>query len=150
MSKTQDVKLRRVAAKQELPAPWRLDGTTAVSGATGKHYRVWAQGAASNLGIADELGEVLAKKADLEKRERALKEQLRRLGLDTAYEGVLFRATVGLATEVDQIDGAAMRDKLLLEGYHAFVKAHTQTVPKAATVRVVSRTGKKVGKRRAA
>ena len=95
--------------------------------------------------IVDDLGHILAQVADLTKKADALKDDLREAG-PGSYEGRLFRATVGEAGERNKYDAQAMRDKLMLEGFHAFVKAHTETVESAPSVRVVSKTGKDLRK----
>lgn len=93
----------------------------------------------------DDLGRILAQAAELTKKADALKDDLREAG-PGAYEGRLFRATVGDAGERTKYDAQAMRDKLVLEGFHAFVKAHTEVGESAASVRVVSKTGKDLRK----
>ena len=93
----------------------------------------------------DDLGHILAQIAELTKKADALKDNLREAG-PGAYEGCLFRATVGEAGERNKYDAQAMHDKLWLEGFHAFVKAHTETVISTPSVRVVSKTGKELKK----
>jgi hypothetical protein len=97
-------------------------------------------GRRSNFALVDELGNLKAQKADLEKREREIKEDLiANLG-PGAWEGYLFRATIS-KHEMSTLDRAAAREKLLAEGYHDFVKKHTKTCT-VTTVRVVARNGR--------
>jgi hypothetical protein len=137
-----------------LPAPWYK--TNMVSEKKGRpQYCVWARRApaelpavVSGLKMVDDLGRVLAKIAELEKEAAALKDALREVG-PGSYEGRLFRATVGEDGTQVKRDGQAMRDKLWLEGFHAFVKAHEEEVPRQGSVRCVAKTGKEVDRRAA-
>lgn len=94
----------------------------------------------SNLKIVDDLGRLLARIAELEKQADALRAELREYG-PGAYEGAIFRATVGADGTQIRRDSRAMRDKLWAEGYYAFVRAHEEEVPRTGAVRVVARTG---------
>jgi hypothetical protein len=97
----------------------------------------------TNYTIVDELGRLLARKAELEKEEARLKGELHGMG-PGAYEGKLFRATVGADGSQWRRDAKAMRDKLWALGYYAFVKAHEEEVPRTGSVRVVAKTGQDV------
>lgn len=90
--------------------------------------------------IVDELGALKAQIAELEVKEAALSDKLRAIG-PGAFEGRMFRATVGEDGEQIKRDAKAMADKLRLEGFHAFVKAHEEAVPRRGSVRVVAKTG---------
>lgn len=139
------IALRLAREGVKLPAPWTL--TRMVALRKNKRYCVWAAARARPVTIApdfdvvDELGRLLAQKADLELREEALKAQLRGLGLDTAYEGRLFRAAVGPAGESVAYDNAAIRDKLILMGQKKFVDAHKTKKKSTPQVRVASKLG---------
>lgn len=89
--------------------------------------------------IVDRLGRLLARRAELDREAERLKDDLRAAGVG-AYEGALFRATVS-TQEREVFDGAAAKAKLLAEGYHAFVRAHTRTAT-STPVRVVAKTGR--------
>lgn len=99
----------------------------------------------TNIKMIDDLGLLLAQIADLAKKADAIKDALRAAG-PGAYEGALFRATVGEDGTIIRRDTQAMRDKLWSEGYHAFVKAHEEEVPRAGAVRVVAKTGQEMGR----
>lgn len=95
----------------------------------------------TNYTIVDELGRLLARKAELECEEQRLKEQLHEMG-PGSYEGRLFRATVGQDGTSIRRDSQAMRDRLWALSYYAFVKAHEQEVERRGSIRVVAKTGR--------
>jgi hypothetical protein len=90
--------------------------------------------------IVDELGRLKAKKADLEAREEELNSQLRDVG-PGAYEGRLFRATVGEDGETTTYASKEMYERLWELGQYAFAKACRGTKPRKGAVRVVAKTG---------
>lgn len=86
----------------------------------------------------DELGRVLADKADLLKREKELKRDLRATG-ERVIEGFLFRAT--LSPNVRKVlNMTAVRAKLSRQ----FITANTEERVGEDTVRVVARNGAEV------
>lgn len=89
--------------------------------------------------IVDELGQVKARIADLELREKELTSRLRRLG-PGAYEGRLFRATVSEPGERAVLDVEWFREYV---GPRLFSR-HQNMVQVAASVRVVARNGESV------
>jgi len=94
-----------------------------------------------NNKIVDMLGVVQAKIAELAKEEKVLKDALKGYGTG-AYEGDLFRATVSTFPR-ENFDAKEAKKKLLLEGFHAFVKKHTSytTVTK---INVVAKNGEQI------
>lgn len=83
--------------------------------------------------VIDDLGRLKAAIADLEKQEKALKEQLAHLE-PGAYEGKLFRVTVSVSDR-ETLDMEAVREKLTPQ----FIRAHTNI----ATVRALRVTTRK-------
>lgn len=83
--------------------------------------------------LVDELGQLRAEMADLEKRASAIKETLIEAGIG-AYEGNTFRATVSKSTR-NTLDLEAVREKLSPQ----FIRSHTKSSP-VISVRVVART----------
>lgn len=90
---------------------------------------------ATNYNMVDQLGIVLAKKAELAKEETEIKAALVAAGVGS-YEGELFRATVS-KTERNTLDMKAVRQHLSPQ----FVRAHTVTA-EVDVVRVVAKIGK--------
>ena len=86
-----------------------------------------------NARLVDQLGQVLAAKANLAKQEEAIKAQLVAEGVG-AYEGLLFRATVSTSTR-KLLDMDSVREKLSPQ----FIRANTREV-ESTVVRVVART----------
>lgn len=97
----------------------------------------------TNITVVDELGRLQARIAALRVEEERLKDELRAMG-PGAWEGRLFRATVGEDGTTTKRDAKAMRDKLWAEGYYTFVKAHEEEVPRQGAIRVVAKTGESV------
>jgi hypothetical protein len=87
--------------------------------------------------VVDELGLLLAQKAELSKREECLKQLLKESG-EKAVEGELFRATVSTFDAV-RVDYKAICEKL--EPNYQLVAAHTSTKSQT-NVRVVAKNGK--------
>lgn len=82
----------------------------------------------------DELGAIQARKAELAKREKALKDQLVKLG-PGAYAGQTFRATVVAVTRT-LVDWRAIAERL--KPSRQLVTAHTRET-ETVSVRVASR-----------
>lgn len=97
----------------------------------------------TNLKMVDDLGHVLAQIADLEKKADALKDALREAG-PGAYEGKLFRATVGEDGESTKYDVKALVAKLIALKQRRFVKSVAEVVPRQGSVRCVAKTGKEL------
>jgi len=85
--------------------------------------------------LIDAMGRLKAEKANLERREKALRDQIVALGLGP-HEGADYRATVSVS-ERETIDMDAVRAHVSRQ----WLQAHT-TVSTVTTVRVVARTGK--------
>ena len=88
-------------------------------------------------GLADELGTVRAKKADLENREKAIRKILIDSGVKI-LEDKLFRANL-VETMREYIDWETIAERL--EPSRQLVKAHTSHKP-VISIRTTSRTGK--------
>jgi hypothetical protein len=84
--------------------------------------------------VVDELGTIKAAIADLEAKERILKDKLTAAGVG-AHEGRIFRATVTVS-ERSTLDMAAVRAKLSPQ----FIAAHSR-VSEVTVVKVVARNG---------
>jgi hypothetical protein len=87
--------------------------------------------------LVDELGAIKAQIADLEIREKKLRDQLVAIG-PGAYDGDNYRATVS-SSERDTLDMKAVREKLTKQ----FIRAHTSTT-EVTTVRVDARIAEEV------
>ena len=87
--------------------------------------------------VVDQLGILLAQKADLDAQIDAIKTHLREQG-EGAYEGELYRATVS-TQERSTLDLKAVRAKLSDQ----FIRAHTN-VTESVVVKCVARNGIKV------
>lgn len=84
--------------------------------------------------LIDELGQLKAQIADLEKREEKLKADLRATGVKVA-EGELFRVTV-TTSDRETLDMEAVRNHLSPQ----FIRAHTK-ISQTTTIRVTARKG---------
>ena len=97
-----------------------------------------------NLHIVDQLGHIKAEIAELEEREKKLREEIIALGKDEV-EGDLFRATVSTASREGK--DKVFKDKIdeLVEKYlsRQFIAAHT-TATEVVSVRVSARKGVKL------
>ena len=87
----------------------------------------------------DHLGEIKAQIAELEAREKAVRDEIASWGKG-AYEGDLFRATVSIA-ERELVDWKAVAMKL--EPSRQLITAHT-TTKSVTTVKSSARTGQEV------
>jgi hypothetical protein len=87
--------------------------------------------------LVDELGALKSQIADLEIREKAIKDQLSAIGAG-AYDGAHYRATVTFS-ERATLDMKAVREKLSVQ----WRRAHTTVTP-VTTVRVVARIAEEV------
>lgn len=85
--------------------------------------------------IVDELGAVKAEKAEIERRERVLKDELIARGVETA-EGKLYRVAVSAGTR-----WSLDKDAVTAELGEAWVQKHSK-MSTFTTVRVSARTGK--------
>jgi hypothetical protein len=90
----------------------------------------------SNMKLEDQLGLLQAEIAELERKEKALKDALKARGAG-AYEGDLFRVNV-IVAERAVFDAKAAKQKLLDEGFHVFVKKHTKMIT-VETVKAVAK-----------
>ena len=86
----------------------------------------------ATINLVDELGTLLADKADLELREKAIKTELKRCGVDR-IEGSLFDATV-VRTIRNTLNMAAAKAKLSRQ----FILANTSE-SESVSVRVTAR-----------
>ena len=85
--------------------------------------------------LVDELGELKAQIAELEKKESALKKQIQEAVGTGAAEGSLFRVTVTVSQR-ETLDMEAVRNHLSPQ----FIRAHT-TSKDVTTIRVTARKG---------
>lgn len=92
----------------------------------------------------DELGDLLARIADLETEAKDIKSWLKEKHGDGAYEGELFRATVS-TYDVDKLDMDAVRAKLTRQ----FIQANTKTST-VTKCNVVARNAQNLGNKKAA
>lgn len=92
--------------------------------------------AALAASLVDRLGDVKAEIADLEKKEKELRDEFVSLGLDSA-DGSLFHATVSRYDRVTT-DWKALKEEYHPPKFLEMVEKHSRSTP-AVTVKVFSR-----------